>query len=238
MNIKMLTKTLAVSLIAAAALGACSSTTGPAFNISRIQTSNGGSAFRAECHGVFESGSACMTAAQKMCGNQKVNVLQYADGTKKPGDPRDVIFECAPVVQPAPVVAPAAAAPQPEPAPVPVPAPAPRKVSLDEKTNFAFDSAVLTPKATSILDKLVAESQGDKFASVTVEGFTDATGPNAYNVALSERRAQSVLDYLKGHGLKSDTFAMKGYGKARPVASNATSVGRAENRRVEVTLTP
>lgn len=96
----------------------------------------------------------------------------------------------------------------------------------------------MTPKARSILDKLVADSKGANFASVTVEGYTDSMGPDAYNLGLSQRRAQAVLDYLKGHGLSAENFAMKGFGKANPIASNATSVGRAENRRVEVMLTP
>ncbi|WP_143328007.1 OmpA family protein [Caballeronia pedi] len=231
----MLTKTLAVSLIAAAALAGCSSTTGPAFNISTIQTADGQKAYRAECYGVFGSGSACMAAAQKMCGNQNVNLLQTLAGTQAANDPRSVIFNCATPAQPAPAAP--VAEPQPAPAPA-VPAPAPRKITLDEKTNFAFDSAALTPNAKRILDKLVVDSKGAKFASVTVEGFTDSTGPDAYNVGLSQRRAQSVLDYLKGHGLNADNYAMKGFGKANPIASNATIAGRAENRRVEVTLAP
>ncbi|SAK80828.1 OmpA/MotB domain-containing protein [Caballeronia catudaia] len=230
MNTKMITKTLAVSLTAVAVLAGCSSTTGPAFNISEIQTSNGQKAFRAECFGLFESGSACMTAAQKLCGDKNVALLQTAAGTSAPSDPRDVIFTCATPAQPAPVT--------PPPAPQPAPAPAPRKVVLDGQTNFAFDSAALTPKAKVILDKIVSESQGTKLASVTVEGYTDSTGRDAYNVSLSQRRAQSVLDYLKGRGLDASNFSVKGYGKANPIASNATAAGRAENRRVEVTLTP
>lgn len=242
MYTKLLTKTLAVSLIAAAALAGCSSTSGPAFNISQIQTSDGQKAYRAECYGVFEKGGACMTAAQKMCGNQPVNVLQALVGTQAPNDPRSVIFNCATPVQqaqPAPVTpAPAAPANEPQPAPAKAMAPAPRKVLLDEKTNFAFDSAVLTPKAKGILNQLVAESQGANFASVTVEGYTDSTGPDAYNVGLSKRRAQAVLTYLKERGLHADKYSLKGFGKTNPIASNATDVGRAENRRVEVTLMP
>ncbi|SAL16025.1 OmpA/MotB domain-containing protein [Caballeronia arvi] len=231
MNIKMITKTLAVGLTAVAVLAGCSTTTGPAFNIREIQMSNGQKAFRAECFGIFESGSACMTAAQKMCGSKNVALLQTSAGTMAPSDPRDVIFTCDTPAQPAPVTPP----PAPQPAPA---APAPRKVVLDEKTNFAFDSAALTPTAKDVLDKLVGESQGTKFASVTVEGYTDSTGPDAYNVNLSQRRAQAVLDYLKGHGLDAANFSAKGFGKSNPIASNATSEGRAENRRVEVTLTP
>ncbi|SAK96707.1 membrane protein [Caballeronia fortuita] len=236
MNSKMLTKTLAVSLISAAVLAGCSSVSGPAFNISEITTSNGQKAFRAERYGLFENGSACMTAAQKICGNQPVNVLQTIAGTNAAKDPRNVIFNCAAPVQPAPA-APAAPVAEPQPAPVVVPA-APRKVVLDEKTNFDFDSADLKPKAKATLDKLVADAGGVRFGSVTVEGYTDSTGPSAYNVGLSQRRAAAVVDYLRSHGLNADNYSVKGFGKSNPVATNATTVGRAENRRVEVTLTP
>ncbi|WP_063936324.1 OmpA family protein [Caballeronia temeraria] len=230
----MLTKTLAVSVIAAAVLAGCSSTTGPAFNISEIQTSNGQKAFRAECHGLFENGSACMTAAQKMCGNQKVNVLETIAGTKTPSDSRDVIFNCVTPAEPAPAPAPVVA----QPAPAPAPVVAPRKLTLGAATNFAVDSAVLTPNAKQILDKFIADAQGVKFSSLTVSGYTDSTASVSHNLALSDRRARAVMDYLKAHGLNADIYSAKGYGKANPIASNATVAGRAENRRVEVVVTP
>ncbi|MDR5739873.1 MULTISPECIES: OmpA family protein [unclassified Caballeronia] len=180
-----------------------------------------------------------MKAVKKVCGEQPYTLLQSVEGTKASGDARSVVFTCgAPAQAAEPAPQPVAAAAAVTEAPVAAVAVAPsRKVSLDEKTNFAFDSAQLTPKAKRILDKLIADGRDVTFASVTVEGFTDAVGSTAYNVALSERRAQSVLGYLKSHGLQSETFAMKGYGKSRPVASNATSGGRAENRRVEIVLT-
>ncbi|WP_061170019.1 OmpA family protein [Caballeronia hypogeia] len=202
-----------------------------------IQTSTGQKAYRAECHGVFENGSACMAAAKNLCGSRNVHVLQTLEGTNTSGDAREVIFDC---VQPAPVAAtpPPVPVPASVPAPAPAPTPAPRKIVLDGKTNFDFDSAALTLNAKALLERLVAESQGAKFAAVTVEGFTDSSGSDAYNLALSERRAQAVLDYLRDRGLSADRFLAKGYGRANPVASNATASGRAENRRVEVTLVP
>ena len=229
---EMFNKIVAAVLAVAAVLSGCASNSGPTFNTQQIKTSSGQSAFRAECYGLFENGSACMQAVKKACGDQPYTVLQNVEGTQAPGDARSVIFTCgapAPVAESKPqaVVAVAAA---------PVAAPS-RKVTLDGKTNFAFDSAQLTPKAKRILDKVIADGRDVTFSSVTVQGFTDALGSDAYNVALSERRAQSVLGYLQSHGLQSQAFAAKGYGKSRPVASNATSDGRAENRRVEIVLT-
>ncbi|MFM0052244.1 OmpA family protein [Caballeronia grimmiae] len=232
----MFNKFVAAVLAVAAVLSGCASNSGPTFNTQQIKTSSGQSAYRAECYGLFENGSACMQAVKKACGDQPYTVLQSVEGTQAPGDARSVIFTCgapAPVAESKPqaVVAVAAA-----PVAASVAAPA-RKVTLDEKTNFAFDSAQLTPKAKRILDKVISDGRDVMFSSVTVQGFTDAVGSNAYNVALSERRAQSVLGYLQSHGLQSQAFAAKGYGKSRPVASNATSDGRAENRRVEIVLT-
>jgi outer membrane protein OmpA-like peptidoglycan-associated protein len=69
---------------------------------------------------------------------------------------------------------------------------------------------------------------------VQVAGYTDSTGSASHNQRLSERRAQAVLSYLKSHGLRSQSYAAQGFGSANPVASNATTAGRAQNRRVEV----
>ncbi|MDR5775157.1 MULTISPECIES: OmpA family protein [unclassified Caballeronia] len=243
----MFNKTIATILASVAVLAACSSTSSPAtslassptFNLSEIQTSNGQKAFRAECYGLFEGGSQCMAAAQKACGNQPVNPLQNVAGTKTPDNASELIFVCG---APAQLVQPAAAEPAPpavvDTATVAPVAPAARKISLDEKTNFDFNSAHLTPKAKASLDQIISEGRGTTFSSVSIEGHTDSVGSAPYNLALSQRRAESVLEYLKSHGLKANEFSMKGFGKSVPVASNATSQGRAENRRVEVTLNP
>jgi OmpA-OmpF porin, OOP family len=219
-----------VALIAACS--AFAATSGPTYNLSEIQTATGQRAFKVECYGLLESSNSCVAAAQSACGGQRVNPLQGVEGTKVVG-PRELIFTCD-----TPQSAPAPVAPQPAPvAPAPAPAPAPRKVVLDEKTNFAFDKAELTPKARETLDRLAADANGVTFASVAVEGYTDAIGSANYNVALSERRAQTVLAYLKSRGVQSSSFSAHGFGKDNPVASNATSVGRAQNRRVEIVLT-
>jgi outer membrane protein OmpA-like peptidoglycan-associated protein len=66
---------------------------------------------------------------------------------------------------------------------------------------------------------------------IEVDGHTDSIGTDKYNIALSQRRAESVLLYLKGHGV-TNTLTAKGYGKADPIADNRTEEGRLANRRV------
>ena len=69
---------------------------------------------------------------------------------------------------------------------------------------------------------------------VEVAGHTDSTGAEEYNQGLSERRANSVKDYLVSKGVQAQRLQAKGYGESMPVASNDTKEGRAENRRVEL----
>jgi outer membrane protein OmpA-like peptidoglycan-associated protein len=73
---------------------------------------------------------------------------------------------------------------------------------------------------------------------IDVLGHTDSTGSDAYNQALSERRAQSVSDYLAARGVARARIGIRGYGESQPIASNDTDTGRAENRRVEIKVVP
>ena len=73
---------------------------------------------------------------------------------------------------------------------------------------------------------------------VEVAGHTDSVGSEEYNQGLSERRAESVQDYLVSKGVKAHRLSSKGYGEMRPVASNDTEEGRAENRRTEAKPRP
>jgi outer membrane protein OmpA-like peptidoglycan-associated protein len=73
---------------------------------------------------------------------------------------------------------------------------------------------------------------------IDVVGHADPTGPDAYNQALSERRAVSVADYFVSRGVLRDRLFVAGRGETQPKASNATEAGRAQNRRVEVVLRP
>jgi len=74
--------------------------------------------------------------------------------------------------------------------------------------------------------------------SITITGFTDNVGGAAYNQDLSEKRAQSVGDYLVSQGISPNRISTQGRGLRNPIASNATAQGRALNRRVEITLRP
>ena len=73
---------------------------------------------------------------------------------------------------------------------------------------------------------------------IEVAGHTDSSGSDQYNQSLSERRAQSVAGYLGSHGVKQQRLITIGAGEAHPVASNDTEAGRAQNRRVEITIVP
>ncbi|CAH1542743.1 Outer membrane protein A precursor [Vibrio owensii] len=101
---------------------------------------------------------------------------------------------------------------------------------------FEFDSATLTDSVSERLDNFVNFLNEYPQAQVEVTGYTDSSGPTAYNQKLSERRAQSVADYLIAAGIDADRFTVKGMGEENPVADNSTHEGREKNRRVEVVV--
>jgi len=102
---------------------------------------------------------------------------------------------------------------------------------------FDLNSAVLTPAAEKTLDTLgqALNSAELKPCCFEVQGYTDATGSAAYNQKLSTERAQSVIAYLSARtGIDKERMMPRGFGKSRPVATNATEAGRQKNRRVQV----
>jgi OOP family OmpA-OmpF porin len=107
---------------------------------------------------------------------------------------------------------------------------------LETSVHFAFNKADLTGKAKSALDQLVAEIPNTKGYLVVVEGDTDAIGSENYNYKLSERRADSVVQYLSEKNVPAHKIFIIGLGKDKSVADNKTSEGRAKNRRVDVRL--
>ena len=119
-------------------------------------------------------------------------------------------------------------------APPPPPAPAQRIVLRG--VNFAFDSAVIRPDAQVILQTAADVLKENPGVRVRVTGHTDSIGTDAYNQSLSERRARSVADYLTSLGVSGSRLSTSGAGEREPVASNATDDGRAQNRRVELTV--
>ena len=137
--------------------------------------------------------------------------------------------------EPAPAPAPAYVAPAPAPAPAyvaPQPA-APQKLVL-EGVNFDFDKATLRQEDVSELDKNVEALKAWGDVNIEVAGHTDSMGSDAYNMKLSQRRAEAVRNFLISRGVAADRLTAKGYGESQPVADNATEEGRFKNRRVEL----
>lgn len=99
--------------------------------------------------------------------------------------------------------------------------------------HFEYDSAQLTSSSVSILAQAVESLRGQSSMKVEVAGHTDSAGSDAYNLKLSSRRAQSVVDFLISQGIDRSRLTAVGYGESRPVADNSTAEGRASNRRVE-----
>ena len=138
--------------------------------------------------------------------------------------------------RPAPEQAPVkvAAAPAPPPPPPPPP-PVKRKIVL-RGVNFDFDKSNIRADARPVLDEAIRVLQTEGGIAVIAEGHTDAKGTDAYNQRLSERRSRSVKDYLVKGGISASRIETVGYGESKPVATNETAEGRAQNRRVELKI--
>ncbi len=141
---------------------------------------------------------------------------------------------CNPELFPEPVAEVVAPPPPVAPAPPPV---AYETVTLSASALFDFDSASLKPAGMQQLDDVASKiTSNGKVESVKIVGHTDSTGPDSYNQQLSLRRATSVRDYLATKGVDSSLMSISGMGESSPVADNSTRAGRAQNRRVEVTI--
>ena len=101
---------------------------------------------------------------------------------------------------------------------------------------FDTGGSTLKPGAQLLLDKLAAYLQQNPGAHAIIEGHTDNVGSDTMNQALSERRAAAVAVALQARGITGDRLETMGLGESYPVATNDTSAGREENRRVEVVL--
>lgn len=115
-------------------------------------------------------------------------------------------------------------------------------VDLAADVLFEFDKFTLAPGADTTLDKLLTYVQAGATGKIVISGYTDAKGEDAYNLTLSQKRAQAVADWLKGKGVDAARLDVVGKGEADPVAPNAKSDGsddpdgRAKNRRVSVAI--
>jgi outer membrane protein OmpA-like peptidoglycan-associated protein len=111
-------------------------------------------------------------------------------------------------------------------------------LSMPGNVTFAFNDASLQSQFYPVLDDVARTLNEYNQTVVEVAGHTDSVGSDAYNHELSVRRANSVANYLSSHGVIRDRLMIVGAGESRPVASNDTDSGRAQNRRVEITLVP
>jgi OmpA-OmpF porin, OOP family len=107
----------------------------------------------------------------------------------------------------------------------------------ETSVKFGFDKDILTPKAKEALDQLAGSIASTKGYIIALEGSTDSVGPADYNYELSQRRANSVIQYLATkYNVPAHKIYVIGLGKDKPVESNKTQSGRADNRRVDVRL--
>jgi outer membrane protein OmpA-like peptidoglycan-associated protein len=130
---------------------------------------------------------------------------------------------------------PEAPPPPPPPAKVEAPPAAPvKKAIVLRAVHFDFNKADIRKDAVPILDEAAEMLKDEGSVGVIVVGHTDNIGSDAYNLKLSKRRADAVAKYLTSHGVDAKRLKTEGAGESKPVATNDTADGRAQNRRVEL----
>ncbi|RJG45151.1 MULTISPECIES: OmpA family protein [unclassified Mesorhizobium] len=111
-------------------------------------------------------------------------------------------------------------------------------LNMPSDITFGIDQDDIKPGFYQTLNSVALVLKKFNQTLVDVYGHTDSTGGDQHNFDLSQRRALSVANYLNAQGVDSRRFAVTGFGKTRPIASNDTADGRAQNRRVEIQLSP
>jgi outer membrane protein OmpA-like peptidoglycan-associated protein len=111
-------------------------------------------------------------------------------------------------------------------------------VNLPDGVTFDVGSAVIQPNFQATLDTVANNLVQYPNSIIDVYGHTDSTGSDAFNQRLSERRAQSVTNYLVSRGVANPRIRWQGFGESQPIADNTTEYGRSRNRRVEIKIIP
>lgn len=109
---------------------------------------------------------------------------------------------------------------------------------VSKTVTFAFDSAELDSSAKETLKNAMNQLDSSVPLEVEIMGYTDSTGPDSYNQALSQKRAQAVKDYIGDMNLNINDWEVEGKGESSPASSNDSEFGRSKNRRASLTLTP
>ncbi len=112
-----------------------------------------------------------------------------------------------------------------------------KKIELKQTVFFDTNKATIKPVSFPLLTEVAQAMKDNPTIKVDVEGHTDSQGNDAFNLKLSQRRAESVKKFLVGKGVAQDRMNPKGYGENVPIADNRTADGRAQNRRVEFVIT-
>ena len=130
-------------------------------------------------------------------------------------------------------------APEPKPVAVEQPKPQPKLVRLDSLSLFDSGKFALKTGSTKVLVNALVGIKAKPGWLIVISGHTDSTGSAQKNQQLSQRRAESVRDWMRDTGdVDESCFAVQGFGQSRPIESNDTPEGRAANRRVEISLVP
>ena len=111
-------------------------------------------------------------------------------------------------------------------------------LNMPSNITFATDQDQVIPQFYPTLNSVAIVLRKFEKTLIDVNGHTDSTGSVAHNEALSERRAMSVASYLNSQGVDPRRVSALGFGPSQPIASNATADGRAQNRRVEIQISP
>ena len=111
-------------------------------------------------------------------------------------------------------------------------------ITLSGSVLFATNKFTLLPAAMERLNQVATALMTTRERGLVVEGHTDSQGSAGYNLTLSQNRADAVRTYLVSRGYNADRIQAHGIGKSRPVSENGTAEGRANNRRVEIIVTP
>ncbi|MEE8410021.1 MAG: OmpA family protein, partial [Myxococcota bacterium] len=110
------------------------------------------------------------------------------------------------------------------------------KIEIKEKVYFDTSSAVIQSRSHNLLNQVATLLENHADLNIRIEGHTDDTGPDAFNLKLSQRRAESVRQYLTERGVAGERLEAVGFGEERSIASNRSRAGREMNRRVEFVI--
>jgi OOP family OmpA-OmpF porin len=188
-----------------------------------------GPAFAGITPNVLDSSGAPVRDGSGNCVQSLVSVKHPACEAKKVEPPK-------PASAPTPATAPKAPDAKPAAQPTPAPKSVKQSITIQADALFDFDKYNLRADGKAKIDEALGKikSQGVEVEMIIVTGHTDSVGSEAYNQKLSERRANTVKDYMVSKGIAAAKITTIGKGELQPVATNKTKEGRQKNRRTDI----